>query len=114
MPVFSVATVLHTLRSKKGVYTLVYDLERWPEGTRKNRGWVDAPVIYERWLSAEEKADYADVTRFQAWRYRDWQDLVNDEAMYGFNANQLKREYKQFLRGERPYPLRVHEHTPHD
>lgn len=82
-------TVLHTPDSKFGPYTVVYGLEAWPLGTRRNRGWEKAAVIYQRPATPDEIQEQRESSRFLCFRNRSWEELVADEAKYGVDANAL-------------------------
>jgi len=90
-------TILDCPKSKHGRYHLIYGLNSWPAGTIKNRGWNNASILYERQATPEEAAEQENAWRFLCYRYREWGELVKDEAKYGIDAN---AELKQYQRGE--------------
>jgi hypothetical protein len=79
-------TVLATPRSKFGPFTVVYDLARWPEGTRRNRGWEGASVVYEREATSDEIEEQRQSPRMLCFRNESWDQLAGDEARYGVDA----------------------------
>lgn len=86
-------TVLDCPKSKSGRYHLVYGLSAWPKGTRHNRGWANARVIYSRQATQEEVDEQEACMRHLCWQYKDWDLLVADEAKYGVDANLARDRY---------------------
>ena len=85
-------TCLHTPESSKGQYAIVYDMERWPERTLKHRGWlVAARMVFIRPATVDEVQELEGAMRYAAFRYDDWQQVMNDEAKYGIDAEVCKR-----------------------
>lgn len=91
-------TVLDCQGSKFGRYHLVYGLASWPGGTRQNRGWNNARVVYERPAHPYEEAEQDDSPRLMCYVYRDWETLSADEAKYRFDADALRDGYHDALR----------------
>ena len=86
-------TLLHCPKSKHGPYHLVYHLAAWPAGTVRSRGWTSARVIYEREAKPAEVQEYLASTRYPSWRYRTWQELRDEEALYGVDADTERDRY---------------------
>ncbi|MDA8232771.1 MAG: hypothetical protein M0006_15680 [Magnetospirillum sp.] len=99
-------TCLSTPKSKFGPFTVVYDLYKWPAGTRRNRGWENAPVVFERSADPREIEEAKASPRFISYRYKSWEGVVNDEARFGFDANTLRDAWRGRFRAE-PAPAAV-------
>lgn len=97
-------TLLDCPKSKHGRFHLVYDLAAWPAGTRHNRGWDGAHVIYEREACPKEVKKQAVSYRFICVVYKDWNVLAADETEYGCDANALRDNYYTRSRSE-PAPV---------
>lgn len=93
-------TVLETPNSLRGPFTVVYNLAGWPEGSRRNRGWEKAHIVYEREATADEIAEMKESTRFLCYYNTGWAQVITDEARYGVDAEAAKAAWRARLRGE--------------
>lgn len=88
-------TCLETPSSRYGQYVIVYALAAWPKGTVKSRGWENARVVYEREATEDELAEARCSNRFLCWRYKSWEGVLNDEALYGIDANHVHEQWRE-------------------
>lgn len=79
-------TVLRCPNSKYGPYHVVYGLDAWPAGTRRNRGWENASVVYEREATEGEMMEQRTAYRYICYRYQTWSGLVEDEMRAGVDV----------------------------
>lgn len=76
-------SVLHCPRSKYGPYHVGYGLSAWPSGTRRNRGWDNARVLYEREATEGEMMEQETAYRYICYRYLTLSGLFEDEMRAG-------------------------------
>lgn len=77
---------------KNSEFVVIYNYSAWPVGTLKSRGWLNAPTLYVRDATPEEVQEWQETKRMIACRYMTWEDLVEDEALYRVDANQLRNK----------------------
>jgi hypothetical protein len=77
---------------RNGKYVIVYNFKAWRAESLRMRGWLNAEKIYTRPATPQEKQEAADQTRELAFRYHTWEELVEDEARYGIDANALRKK----------------------
>lgn len=92
-----VVTLLHCPQSKHGPYHLVYNISSWPRGTVKNRGWLNAALLYCRDGTQQDEQVAAGAWRYQCWRYLCIDLLRADEARCGIDYDLCIQKF----RGER-------------
>lgn len=75
------STVSYLYRRDKNQFFCVVDLHKWRETSRKTQGFASNFVtqIGERKLTDAEERDYKNVWRLQSWRYKNANELLEDE-----------------------------------
>jgi hypothetical protein len=87
--------VLRTKSERNGPIVFVYNWYEWPRRVLKERGWLNAEVLYEREATQDDLADHANSMRCRAYIYKSISSLIADESLYGVDAGHLMDTWNQ-------------------
>ncbi len=74
-------------------YVIVYGWSAWPARTLVHRGWHRYLTVYVRPATPDEIEEQHISKRYLAYRYHSWQELAEDEAKYGIDADALRVQF---------------------